>query len=216
METAGKLAALHGADVRAAEVAGLLHDNARDLSGGELLALCPRFGIAPCEAERLMPCLLHGPVGAGLAKERFGIADERVADAIRWHTTGKADMAPLAKIIFVADAIEPGRDYAGVETARALAFGRQPGAARSDRAEHGAQAERVGHAGQGAQANHGDLGMPEAPGAPDMLDAAVLHIVASQMIYLIKNKSYVHPLTLQAWNHMARDRLMRQNSTGGL
>ncbi|MDR1060305.1 MAG: bis(5'-nucleosyl)-tetraphosphatase (symmetrical) YqeK, partial [Clostridiales bacterium] len=125
METARELALIYGADAHKAEVAGLLHDSARDMADGELLALCPRLGIVPTDGEARMPKLLHGPVGAKLLRDVYGVRCAEIEDAVCWHTTGKANMALLTKIVFAADAIEPGRVYEGVEAARDLAFGRR-------------------------------------------------------------------------------------------
>ena len=65
--------------------------------------------------------LWHGPVGAMIARKEFGVTDEDMLNAIRFHTTGRAGMSPLEKLIYIADMIEPGRDFPGVETLRELA-----------------------------------------------------------------------------------------------
>ena len=71
-------------------------------------------------AELAAPKLLHAKTGAALARDLFGVSDA-VFSAIRWHTTGKPDMNLLEKIIYLADYIEPGRDFPGVEKLRELA-----------------------------------------------------------------------------------------------
>ena len=66
------------------------------------------------------PQVLHGFVGAIVAKEKFGIEDEMVLDAVKYHTLAKRDMSTLEKIIYIADYIEPGRDFPGVEELREI------------------------------------------------------------------------------------------------
>lgn len=121
-QTAVKLAGLYGGDVDKARVAGLLHDCARDLSSHILLKMAESFGIVVSDVETACPMLLHAPVGACLARTDFGITDEEILTAIRWHTTGCRDMSLLAKIIFLADYIEPQRDFPGVDSLRELAW----------------------------------------------------------------------------------------------
>lgn len=121
-QTAVKLAGLYGGDVSKARVAGLLHDCARDLSSHILLKMAESFGIVVSDVEAECPMLLHAPVGACLAKADFGITDEEILAAIRCHTTGCRDMSLLAKIIFLADYIEPQRDFPGVDILRELAW----------------------------------------------------------------------------------------------
>jgi predicted HD superfamily hydrolase involved in NAD metabolism len=120
-ETADRLAERHGLDGRRARLAALLHDSARELKDEKLLRLAREFGHRIVEVEREKPNLLHGPVAAGLARRELGVADEEVLDAIRVHTTAAPGMRPLALALYVADKIEPGRDYPGVEDLRTLA-----------------------------------------------------------------------------------------------
>ena len=115
--TAVKLAEKYGADVHRAEVAGLLHDCTKKLSMDEQLALCEKYGIALDELEKKALKLLHAKTGAALARDVFGVDDE-VYNAILWHTTGKPDMTVLEKVIYLADFIEPTRDFPGVDTLR--------------------------------------------------------------------------------------------------
>ncbi len=115
--TAVKLAEKYGADVHRAEVAGLLHDCTKKLSMDEQLALCERYGIVLDELEKKALKLLHAKTGAALARDVFGVDDE-VYNAILWHTTGKPDMTVLEKVIYLADFIEPTRDFPGVDTLR--------------------------------------------------------------------------------------------------
>ena len=115
--TAVKLAEKYGADVHKAEVAGLLHDCTKKLSMPEQLALCAKYGIALDELEQKALKLLHAKTGAALARDVFGVDDD-IYGAILWHTTGKPDMTVLEKVIYLADFIEPTRDFPGVDALR--------------------------------------------------------------------------------------------------
>ena len=119
--TAVKLAEKYGADVHRAEVAGLLHDCTKKLSMPEQLALCEKYGIALDELEKKALKLLHAKTGAALARDVFG-ADDEIYNAILWHTTGKANMTLLEKVIYLADYIEPNRDFDGVEDLRKVVW----------------------------------------------------------------------------------------------
>lgn len=121
VETAVRLAKQFGVDEEKARLAALLHDVAKDESKKRLLNRALDFGIVLTEIELRAPELMHAPVGREVARREFGVEDEDVLAAIRWHTTGRAGMSPLEKVIFLADAIEPGRDYPGVEEIRRAA-----------------------------------------------------------------------------------------------
>ena len=108
-DTAANLAYCHGADGERARLAGLLHDCAKYYSDEEMIALCDRYEIALTDIERKNPALIHGKLGACLAKKRYGVKDSEIASAIRCHTTGKPDMTLLEKILYAADYIEPER-----------------------------------------------------------------------------------------------------------
>ena len=107
--TAANLAFVHGADVRKARIAGLLHDCAKCIPTEEKLKKCIKNGIPYSKSEEENPDLLHGKLGAFYAKEKYGIDDSEILSAITWHTTGHPGMSLLDKIIFVADYIEPNR-----------------------------------------------------------------------------------------------------------
>ncbi|MBQ2072598.1 MAG: bis(5'-nucleosyl)-tetraphosphatase (symmetrical) YqeK [Oscillospiraceae bacterium] len=115
------LARRWGEDPELAAEAGILHDITKRLSPKEQLHLCKKYDIICDDAERNTPSLLHAKTGAALARDRFGVPDA-VYDAIRWHTTGKPDMTLLEKIIYLADYIEPTRDFPGVDRLRSLAY----------------------------------------------------------------------------------------------
>ena len=110
-----------GEDPEMAATAGILHDITKKLDHQEQLNLCEKYGIICDNAERSNPKLLHAKTGAVLAKDLFGVSDE-ICEAIRWHTTGKPDMTMLEKIIYLADYIEPTRDFPGVEKLRELCY----------------------------------------------------------------------------------------------
>ncbi len=120
-QTAVKMADIYGADGKKAETAALLHDIARDFSSERILEMCRKHQIALDEIEKAVPDLLHGKVGACLAEEQYDIKDREILDAIRFHTTGRKKMSVLEKIIFIADKIEPTRDFSGVGQLRELA-----------------------------------------------------------------------------------------------
>lgn len=114
------LAMRYGEDAEAAAEAGILHDITKKLSYDEQLILCDKYGIILDKDQLANEKLLHAITGAAFARDVFGVSDA-VYDAIRWHTTGKPDMALLEKIIYMADYVEPTRDFPGVEKLRALA-----------------------------------------------------------------------------------------------
>ena len=119
-ETAVFLAERFGIDREQAQVAGLLHDCAREFPNEDLIQEAEKRQIAVEPVEKQMPLLLHAYVGARLVVEKYGVNDKAVEQAIWRHTVGGAQMTKLDKIIWFADMIEPQRDYPGVEKLRAL------------------------------------------------------------------------------------------------
>lgn len=117
-KTAERLARRFGACPGQARLAGLLHDCAREYAKRELLQIASARGLSLTALERAAPVLLHAPVGALRAREIYGIEDAQVLRAIALHTTGGAGMTQLDKIIYLADMIEPSRDYPGVAALR--------------------------------------------------------------------------------------------------
>lgn len=115
-----RMAKLFGADEKKAYTAGLLHDCAKCFDRETQFKICEKYGVKTDRMTDLCPAVLHAPAGAALAKNEYGIDDEEILDAIRCHTTGRADMTLLDKIVYVADMTEPGRDYDGVEKLREL------------------------------------------------------------------------------------------------
>lgn len=120
-DTAVALAKHYGADEKKAQLAGLLHDYARELPTTSLLGKCEAFGIMMSAADRNNPVILHAPLGAELIARELAIDDEEIYHAIALHTTGGADMSLLDKIIYLADCIEPNRRYRGVDKLREVA-----------------------------------------------------------------------------------------------
>ena len=116
-----RLAQRYGADVEKARVAALLHDCTKKLSMEEQLALCEKYGIQLDELEQKALKLLHSKTGAAIAKDVFGV-DEEIYSAIWYHTTGHANMTRLEKIIYLADYIEPSRDFPGVDELRSVCY----------------------------------------------------------------------------------------------
>lgn len=120
-DTAVALAKRWGADETDAARAGLLHDITKALDGPLQLTLCSEYGILLDNFSTRNPKTLHALTGSLVAERIFG-ENEAVISAIRHHTTGKADMNLLEKIIYVADYMEPNRDFPGVDRLRTLAY----------------------------------------------------------------------------------------------
>lgn len=119
-DTALELAEKFGTDRDKTELAGILHDYAKYRSKEEMQAVIEREEGLPDELLSFNIELWHAPVGAVLVEEEVGITDSDILRAIRYHTTGRSGMTLLEKIIFIADYIEPGRSFPGVEQVREL------------------------------------------------------------------------------------------------
>lgn len=119
VRTAEELAQRFGADVEKARLAAWIHDYAREWPVDRLQEEALRGVVDP--SFMAVSELLHGPIVAAHAPEWFGITDEDVLNAVRYHTTGRRGMSLLEKIICLADGIEPGRQYPGVERLREIA-----------------------------------------------------------------------------------------------
>ncbi|TAM56589.1 HD domain-containing protein [bacterium] len=111
--TAERLAIAHGLSARRARTAGLLHDLARLWSKDRLLLEARRRKLPIDAFDLAHPVVIHAPVGAELARERFGVTDAGILSAIQKHTLGAAEMADLDAVLYIADAVEPGRVYDG-------------------------------------------------------------------------------------------------------
>lgn len=101
-------------------LAALLHDYAKNLTPLELLAVAREHDLITERIEEWQPQLLHGPVGAFLCQRDLQITEPEILQAIRYHTTGHAEMSLLDKIVFLADLLEPSRNYAGLVQLRNL------------------------------------------------------------------------------------------------
>jgi nicotinate-nucleotide adenylyltransferase len=122
-EEARKLAEVYDADKAAAYLAGLLHDCAKDLGKARSFELCEEYNVELDEVLREQPDLIHSFLGAAVAKHEYGIDDEDILSAIKYHTTGRENMSTLEKIIYLADFFEPSRKpFDGIEQMRALAY----------------------------------------------------------------------------------------------
>lgn len=121
-ETAKKLAVLNGIDKEKAEIAGLAHDVAKNLSKEEMLKIIKEHNIKLSLVEENNLNLWHSIIAPIVAEVRLDIHDEEILESLRWHTTGKEDMSVLVKIIYIADMIEPGRSFEGLEEIRKATF----------------------------------------------------------------------------------------------
>lgn len=121
-KSAMRLCEFRGCDKEKAEIAGILHDTAKYVKFADVGNYCEKYGIELDELEKKSTALSHSILGAYIAKYEFGIDDREILGAIRYHTTGRPGMSPLEEVIYLADLIEDGRDYPGVEELRELAY----------------------------------------------------------------------------------------------
>ncbi|NMA35196.1 MAG: HD domain-containing protein [Clostridiaceae bacterium] len=121
MEVCIRLAEKYGADVKKAAIAGLVHDCAKNLDKDDILPMCEKYGIIVDEIARSQPKLLHGEIGAHMAQELLGIDDPQILAAIAEHTLGRPGMDKISSIVFIADYIEAGRNFEGIEEIRKAA-----------------------------------------------------------------------------------------------
>ena len=119
-ETAVALARHYGVDEDKAALAGLLHDCARKYPTKDFVEVSKKLGVPLTDIEKAQPILIHAILGPLVAKRDYGVTDEEVLSAMRYHTTGKAHMTALEKIIYLADLTEPHRDFPTVEEMRRL------------------------------------------------------------------------------------------------
>ena len=121
-EMAEKLADIYGADRKKAAKAAMYHDicKGKDFTDDVLNGYVRRFGLD--EKYINNSALSHSRIAAELMEREWGVEDQQIIDAVRYHTTGRPKMSLLEKIIFIADAAEPGRSYKGAEEIRKTAF----------------------------------------------------------------------------------------------
>lgn len=121
--TAAALAMCHGADIKRAQIAGLLHDCAKCIDHQKKISICEKHNIPINDIERKNPFLLHAKVGSYITMHKYHINDSDIIYAILNHTTGRPNMSLLEKIVFIADYIEPGRKQApNLKDIRKIAF----------------------------------------------------------------------------------------------
>lgn len=121
-KAAVELARRWGADENKAYTAGMLHDIMKDTPREKQLKYMQEFGIILSDIQKKTPKIWHQMCGAAYLEHRLGIQDRDILDAVRYHTTGRAGMSLLEKVIFTADYISDDRDYDGVEELRKAAF----------------------------------------------------------------------------------------------
>lgn len=117
-ESAKELAKRYGADEEKAEVAGILHDAMKESDLQEQLDVISKAGMTITELEKSQKKFYHQISGAAFAKSVIGIDDEEIINAIRYHTTGRANMSLMEQIVYLADFISADRDYKDVDIMR--------------------------------------------------------------------------------------------------
>lgn len=122
-DTAFSLALRYGSNPEKAYVAGLLHDCAKCYDNDKKIALCKKYDVNLTDIEKENPFLIHAKLGAAVAREKYEVKDPEILEAIKYHTTGKANMGLLEKIVFSADYMEPNRKMIlGLEEIRSVIF----------------------------------------------------------------------------------------------
>ncbi|MDD3168394.1 MAG: bis(5'-nucleosyl)-tetraphosphatase (symmetrical) YqeK [Eubacteriales bacterium] len=119
VEEARKLSRRYGEDMEKAELAALCHDFFRGVSETSLNGYVRQLALAPVYLNNAN--LAHSKIAAVILEREYDIKDQDILNAVRFHTTGRANMSRLEKIIYLADAIEPNRSYPGIEEIRELA-----------------------------------------------------------------------------------------------
>lgn len=115
-----EVAAAHKLPAEKIAVAALLHDCGREVGTSASIAKARELGIDIDAVELRQPILLHAKLGVYNAVHKYGVEDKEILDGILYHSTGAAGMSTLAKVVYLADMIEPGRDFPGVEELRRL------------------------------------------------------------------------------------------------
>lgn len=122
METAIELGRIYGVDIEKTKTASILHDCGKFMEREILLKMAYDFDIILDTCMEHNHELIHGPLGSKIAEEKYKIYDREILDAIYYHTTGRENMTMLDKVIYIADYIEPHRNFPEVEKVRQLAF----------------------------------------------------------------------------------------------
>lgn len=114
-QTAQRMCCIYGLSPRIGYLAGISHDMCKSMSDKKLISLSKKDGMPFLEVEIKRPSLLHGRAAAVLLKKKFHMKDENVIEAVASHTFGRKGMNDLAKILFAADKVEPGREHISEE-----------------------------------------------------------------------------------------------------
>lgn len=122
VECAEKLAKTYGMDLEKTRLTAFLHDSAKFPSKEKIFEMAEKLGILDDEIYFYNKEIIHASLAAKIVIDKYGIRDEDILNAIKYHTTGRKNMSLLEKIIFMADYIEPSRDFKGIEEIRNLAF----------------------------------------------------------------------------------------------
>ena len=120
---AERLAPRFGVDVEKAKLTALLHDCAKNLdeaTGENFFVLCQKYGVKLDECAKNESALVHAFLGAAVAYKEYGIEDNEILEAIYYHTTARANMTPLEKLIYIADMTESGRTIEQAKEIRRL------------------------------------------------------------------------------------------------
>ena len=118
-QTAIQLAEENGVDLEKASIAGLIHDYAKERSDEEFIGMIKKHQMDP-DLLNWGNAIWHGIVGAEFIRDELGIDDEDILNAVRYHTTGAVEMSSLAQVVYMADYIEPERNFDGVDEARQI------------------------------------------------------------------------------------------------
>lgn len=121
-DTAVELARHYNFDVEKASLGGLVHDCAKDKNVEELMKIACESGFDIGEVCMDSPKLLHGLAGAVIARQLMGIEDKDIFNAVCYHTTGRKSMSSLEKLIYIADYVEPLREFPGVDEMRKMVY----------------------------------------------------------------------------------------------
>lgn len=116
-----KLADIHGVGAAPLRIAALLHDSARDMPRDRMVPIAKEFGIPIRPEDMVAPILLHGPIAEEIGKREWGITDPVVGTAVRYHTSGHPDMSYMDMLFYLADGLEPNRDFPGIDQLRNIA-----------------------------------------------------------------------------------------------
>lgn len=120
-ETAEKYAKIHNLDVNKAKIGGLLHDCGRQINTAKQLEKALELKLEIDFVEKNQPILLHAKLGVYYAQKKYGIVDTEILSSIRKHSTGGINMTPIDMVVYLADLLEPARNFQGIDNLRMLA-----------------------------------------------------------------------------------------------